>query len=46
MAPACDAAGVKAFPTWVINGQKIEGQQSLEALAALLDGASSVGSGL
>ena len=29
---ACDAAGVRAFPTWVINGRVIEGQLTLEAL--------------
>mmetsp|Transcript_15603 Transcript_15603/g.26985 ORF Transcript_15603/g.26985 Transcript_15603/m.26985 type:complete len:349 (-) Transcript_15603:233-1279(-) len=29
---ACDAAGVRAFPTWVINGNLVEGEQTFEAL--------------
>ncbi len=29
----CEKAGVKAFPTWVIGGQRREGVQSLSALA-------------
>jgi hypothetical protein len=37
LAPECEAAGVRAFPTWVINGQLVEGQQTLTALAAQLD---------
>lgn len=31
----CDAAGVEGYPTWVINGQKYAGTQSLEKLAGL-----------
>jgi uncharacterized membrane protein len=37
LAPACEAAGVKAFPTWVIGGRVSEGQLELSALEALLD---------
>ncbi len=33
---ACDAAGVRAFPTWVINGKVVEGQLTLDALEAEL----------
>jgi len=29
----CEKAGVKAFPTWTIGGQRREGVQSLGALA-------------
>jgi uncharacterized membrane protein len=36
LAPACEAAGVKAFPTWVVNGAVTEGQLELSALEALL----------
>jgi uncharacterized membrane protein/glutaredoxin len=32
---ACQAAGVRAFPTWVIGGQTIEGTLSIEELARL-----------
>ncbi|MGE3268638.1 MAG: vitamin K epoxide reductase family protein [Chloroflexota bacterium] len=32
---ACQAAGVRAFPTWVINGQKLEGEVSVSDLARL-----------
>ncbi|MCC6174509.1 MAG: vitamin K epoxide reductase family protein [Chloroflexi bacterium] len=31
----CQAAGVVAYPTWVIDGQKVEGTQSLAQLAQL-----------
>lgn len=31
----CEAAGVRAFPTWVINGEKREGVQPLDELARL-----------
>jgi len=34
---ACDAAGVRAFPTWVINGKVVEGELTLEALQKELD---------
>mmetsp|Transcript_16018 Transcript_16018/g.34607 ORF Transcript_16018/g.34607 Transcript_16018/m.34607 type:complete len:363 (+) Transcript_16018:47-1135(+) len=33
---ACEAAGVRAFPTWVINGKLIEGELSLEEVTAEL----------
>ena len=29
----CQAAGIRAFPTWVIGGQRLEGNRSLEELA-------------
>ncbi len=32
---ACQAAGVRAYPTWVINGRKIEGEVSPTDLARL-----------
>jgi uncharacterized membrane protein len=32
---ACQAAGVKAYPTWVVNGQKVEGEVSPSDLARL-----------
>jgi hypothetical protein len=32
IAPACDAAGVKAFPSWVIDGKLLEGELSLGEL--------------
>ena len=35
VAAACDAAKVEGFPTWVINGKKLEGEQTLEKLAEL-----------
>jgi hypothetical protein len=35
---ACEAAGVRAFPTWVINGKTVEGELTLEALEAKLEG--------
>lgn len=34
---ACSDAGVRAFPTWVINGRNVEGELTLEALQAELD---------
>lgn len=33
--PACGAAKVEGFPTWVINGERVEGAQPLEKLAEL-----------
>jgi hypothetical protein len=36
IADACEAAGVKAFPTWVINGAVTEGQVELQQLEAML----------
>lgn len=32
---ACQAAGVQAYPTWVIGGQKLEGEVSPSDLARL-----------
>ena len=32
-APECDAAGVKSYPTWFINGQRYVGVRSLDELA-------------
>ena len=32
-APACNDAGVKSYPTWIINGQRYSGIQSLDSLA-------------
>jgi hypothetical protein len=32
---ACDAAGVQAYPTWFINGEKQEGEIPLETLAGV-----------
>ncbi|GFH15452.1 VKc domain-containing protein [Haematococcus lacustris] len=32
VAPACEAAGVRAFPTWVINGRLLEGELTLDSL--------------
>ena len=29
----CNEAGIKTYPTWVINGQRYTGTQSLDALA-------------
>lgn len=31
----CSQAGVKKYPTWVIDGEKREGVQTLEQLATL-----------
>jgi len=31
----CQAAGVKAYPTWVINGQTHEGVLTLDQLAQM-----------
>ena len=35
VADACSAANVEGFPTWVIDGKKLEGEQTLEKLAEL-----------
>lgn len=32
MVAACEEAGVRAFPTWNINGRAIEGELTLDAL--------------
>ncbi len=34
-APVCQQAEIRAYPTWVINGEKYEGSLSLEKLAEL-----------
>jgi hypothetical protein len=39
IARACVDAGVQGFPTWIINGQAIEGDWPLPYLEAVLDGA-------
>ena len=39
IAKACKEADVEGFPTWLINGQKLEGDWSLAALQDALDGA-------
>jgi hypothetical protein len=36
LAPACEAAGLQSFPTWVIGGQVLEGEQTFEQLEAAL----------
>eukprot|EP00238_Polyblepharides_amylifera_P000921 CAMPEP_0196570662 /NCGR_PEP_ID=MMETSP1081-20130531/803_1 /TAXON_ID=36882 /ORGANISM="Pyramimonas amylifera, Strain CCMP720" /LENGTH=331 /DNA_ID=CAMNT_0041887221 /DNA_START=224 /DNA_END=1219 /DNA_ORIENTATION=+ len=33
MEPVCKAADLEGFPTWVINGQKFEGEQTFDVLA-------------
>jgi alkyl hydroperoxide reductase subunit AhpF len=37
VAAACKEADIKAFPTWVINGQVTEGELDLEQVAAALE---------
>lgn len=32
---ACSDAGIQGYPTWIINGQKYEGGQSLDKLKSL-----------
>eukprot|EP00878_Enallax_costatus_P002963 GHUV01003159.1.p1 GENE.GHUV01003159.1~~GHUV01003159.1.p1 ORF type:complete len:370 (+),score=119.68 GHUV01003159.1:213-1322(+) len=39
IADACEAASVKAFPTWIINGNTTEGQLELEQLEQQLQDA-------
>lgn len=36
MTEACAAANLQAFPTWIIDGQKLEGEQTFEKLSSLL----------
>jgi hypothetical protein len=36
LAPACSAAGLQSFPTWIIKGEKVEGEQSFDTLEGLL----------
>lgn len=31
-APACESQDIRGYPTWIIRGERIEGDQSLEAL--------------
>jgi protein-disulfide isomerase len=31
----CHQIGVKAYPTWVVNGERVEGVLSLDRLAEL-----------
>ncbi len=33
----CSQAGVRAYPTWVINGQPYQGVQSIEALSTAMN---------
>jgi hypothetical protein len=37
LAEACEAASVRAFPTWIINGQVVEGELDLDQVAAQLE---------
>lgn len=37
MASSCKAESLNGFPTWVIGGKKLEGEQSLQDLDTLLD---------
>ena len=34
---ACETADVKGFPTWIIKGEKLEGDQELQVLEAAAD---------
>ena len=34
--PSCAAAGLKGFPSWVINGKQLSGEQTFEQLEAAL----------
>ncbi|MGH7829312.1 MAG: vitamin K epoxide reductase family protein, partial [Candidatus Binatia bacterium] len=36
-APACEEAGVRVYPTWIINGRSYEGVLSTPQLAGLSD---------
>lgn len=36
IAPACKEANLSGFPTWVIGGERFEGEQSLDVLEAAL----------
>ena len=36
LAPACSAAGLQNFPTWIIKGEKLEGAQTFDTLEGLL----------
>ncbi|KAI8470427.1 MAG: hypothetical protein J3K34DRAFT_368500 [Monoraphidium minutum] len=39
IAPACAAVPVKAFPTWVIAGEVVEGELEFDEITARLDAA-------
>ena len=32
----CREAGIKGYPTWIINGEKYAGEQELDRLASLM----------
>ena len=34
--PACTAAGLEGFPTWIIGGKKFSGEQTFDQLDAAL----------
>lgn len=36
-AQTCQSAGVMAYPTWIINGQKYEGEMTIAFLAKLTE---------
>ena len=36
LAPACSEAGLQSFPTWIIKGEKVEGEQTFDTLEGLL----------
>lgn len=36
LAPQCSAIDLQSFPTWVINGEKFEGEQTFDKLESLL----------
>ena len=42
LASSCVAADVEAFPTWQINGQKYEGELTIQELSDILDGVSDI----
>ncbi|KMT11182.1 hypothetical protein BVRB_5g111100 [Beta vulgaris subsp. vulgaris] len=35
MVPACNEVGIEGFPTWVINGEVLSGEKTLEELAEI-----------
>ena len=39
IAPACKEANIDGFPTWIINGEKLEGDWPLESLEQAVNGA-------
>ncbi len=39
MAAVCKDADLQSFPTWIIDGQKLEGEQSFAKLRSLLPAA-------